>query len=85
MFSLSNKQFLCWWLTAIGLFLVLGSMSLHFEIYRLFPAIGFIGYPLLLLFLLIALSASQQRWHYIARGRSHLIEQSTFNNSTDVR
>ncbi|WP_299734863.1 hypothetical protein [uncultured Endozoicomonas sp.] len=73
MLSESNKRYLCWWLAAVMLFILLGSLSLSFEIYQRFPAIGFIGYPVLLLLLLTALSKAQEKWHYITIGATLII------------
>ncbi len=65
MSSVLNRRFLCFWLGSVFLFFALGMFSLYFEIYRWFPAFGFIGYSVLLLLLLTTLSKASRRWHYI--------------------
>lgn len=66
MSSASNRSFLSFWLTSVSLFFILGTLSLQFEIYRWFPAFGFIGYSILLLLLLTTMSKAWKKWHYIA-------------------
>ena len=63
---IKDSRFLLFWLAAILLFLFLGFISLVFQPYQYFPAYGFIGYALSITLLLLALTQSEHRWHYIA-------------------
>ncbi|MFK0572756.1 hypothetical protein [Endozoicomonas sp.] len=63
--STANRSFLFLWLSSVLLFFILGVLSLQFEIYRWFPAFGFIGYTTLLLLLLTTMSKASQKGHYI--------------------
>ncbi len=61
-----ESWFLPYWLSAILLFLILGSVSLLYQPYQDYPAYGFIGYALSITLVMLALTQSEHRWHYIA-------------------
>ncbi len=53
---------------SIGVFALFACfliLSIYYEVYRFFPAYGFIGYSAIILGILIALYKAWQPWHYV--------------------
>ncbi|KEQ19599.1 hypothetical protein [Endozoicomonas numazuensis] len=61
-----ENRFIIHWFFSLVLFGFLLAFSLSFEIYKKFPVFGFIGYGLVILNLLWALSQAIKPWHFIA-------------------
>lgn len=64
----TKSRFIPAWLSAIGLYVVLTSLSLIFEPYRVFPAYGVVGYTAVIFMLLYAISQAEKRWNFILIG-----------------
>lgn len=45
-------------------------LTYFFKLYEIFPAVGFLGYALVIGLLLVALYESEKRWHYMVVGGS---------------
>ena len=65
---MTRNYFLYSWLGSILLYIVLTTISMLFEVYKVFPAYGMLGYTCVILLLLFAVSMAEQRWHYIVAG-----------------
>ena len=63
-----KKDFISVWLGSIFLYVFLTFVSLTFEIYRIFPAYGVLGYTSVIMLLLYAISLAELRRHYIVAG-----------------
>ncbi|WP_211830881.1 hypothetical protein [Kistimonas asteriae] len=61
-----NRRFIYLWISSVLLFVALGTVSLSLDIYRWFPAFGFMGYSAVLVLLLSAMANAWGKWHYIA-------------------
>ena len=61
-----NRHFFYLWISSVLLFVVLGTASLALDIYRWFPAFGFMGYSVVLVLLLSSMANAWVKWHYIA-------------------
>lgn len=61
-----QRQFTVCWGASIVLFIGLFFISTQLNLYKQLPVYGFIGYGLVILNILWALSLAQKAWHFIA-------------------